>query len=407
VTAVIAPQRTREVSAAGPAPIALVSQAVRRYPGGRSVGPIDIEVGSGEILALMGSNGAGKSTLLRLLASADRPDSGRLTWWGDRNPRRARRRMGYAADEPVEETTLSLRQSTYFWCRQWVSDPGRARQLTAETLADLGLADRADEPVGTLSYGLRRRLALAQALAHRPALALFDEPSAGLDPDGAAVVAAALRARAQAGQTTVVASNDPEFVAAVADRVAMLHQGRCLRVAPLHTLLAEVPRRRIVELRVGEPAAEPDAAAGGVGAGPNLPGAGPRRPGGDAAREGEAGRAQAALTVAVAERVGSLAGVRLVSAADGLVVAELEEDAALSQLVAAADSVGTGVRSLEVRRPDLRECFHALVGRDGEGVGAGGEGAGAGGGRAGAGGEGARAGAPAGAKGALRRRADR
>ena len=80
------------------------------------------------------------------------------------------------------------RQATYFWCRQWVADAVLARRLTSETLDSLGLGDRADEPVGTLSYGLRRRLALAQALAHRPALALFDEPSAGLDPDGAAVV---------------------------------------------------------------------------------------------------------------------------------------------------------------------------------------------------------------------------
>jgi ABC-2 type transport system ATP-binding protein len=330
MTGLLAPQRAPAVRSEVAMPSVVVSGAVRRYPGGRSVGPIDIDVRAGEILALMGSNGAGKSTLLRLIASADRPDSGRVTWWGDPRPRRARRRMGYAADEPVEESTLSPRQSTYFWCRQWVADPRLARRLTAETLADLGLGDRADEPVGTLSYGLRRRLALAQALAHRPALALFDEPSAGLDPDGVAVVTAALRARAEAGESSVVASNDPELVAGLADRVAMLHQGRCLRVAPLQELLAEVPRRRIVELRVGEDAA------------------------------------QTPLTVAVAERVASLSGVRLVSASDGLVVAELEEDAALSHLVAAADSIGSGVRSLEVRRPDLRECFHALVGRDGE-----------------------------------------
>ncbi|MGO8687733.1 MAG: ATP-binding cassette domain-containing protein [Candidatus Dormibacteria bacterium] len=312
----------------GPPASVVVSAALRRYPGGRSVGPIDLDVRAGEVLALMGSNGAGKSTLLRLLASADRGDGGRLTWWGDRSPRRARRRIGYAADEPVEETTLSLRQSTYFWCRQWVRDPRLARRLTTETLDRLGLGERADEPVGTLSYGLRRRLALAQALVHRPALALFDEPSAGLDPDGAAVVSAALRARAASGQTTVVASNDPEFVAGVADRVAMLHQGRCLRVAPLPELLAEVPRRRIVELRVGEGGGEEQAAA-------------------------------------VAERVSALAGVVLRSAVDGLVVAELEEDAPLSRLVAAADAIGPGVRSLEVRRPDLRECFHALVGDQG------------------------------------------
>ena len=330
MTGLLAPERVPAARPAVRASSVVVTGAVRRYPGGRSVGPIDIDVHAGEILALMGSNGAGKSTLLRLIASADRPDSGRVTWWGDPLPRPARRRMGYAADEPVEESTLSPRQSTYFWCRQWVADPGLARRQTDETLAELGLGDRADEPVGTLSYGLRRRLALAQALAHRPALALFDEPSAGLDPDGVAVVTAALRARAEAGQSSVVASNDPEFVAGLADRVAMLHQGRCLRVAPLQELLAEVPRRRIVELRVG----------------------------GDGT--------QAALTVVVAERVARVFGVRLVSAADGLVIAELEEDAALSPLVAAADSIGSGVRSVEVRRPDLRECFHALVGREGE-----------------------------------------
>jgi ABC-type multidrug transport system ATPase subunit len=334
----------------------MVSGAIRRYPGGRSVGPIDIDVRAGEVLALMGSNGAGKSTLLRLLATADRTDGGRVSWWGDPSPRRARRQMGYAADEPVEETTLSPRQATYFWCRQWVRDPDLARRLTSETLASLGLGDRADEPVGTLSYGLRRRLALAQALAHQPALALFDEPSAGLDPDGVAVVTAALRARAAVGLTTVVASNDPEFVAGVADRVAMLHQGRCLRVAPLPELLAEVPRRRIVELRVGE------AAQGRSGA-HAAPGTGSTTAGGTADDRGP-GWAQRALTLVVTERLASLSGVVVLSAADGLVVAELEEDVALAPLVAAADSVGSGVRSLEVRRPDLRECFHALVGRE-------------------------------------------
>jgi ABC-2 type transport system ATP-binding protein len=361
VTALVAARRAPAVDSAQRPLCVVVSAALRRYPGGRTVGPIDIDVRVGEVLALMGSNGAGKSTLLRLLASADRADGGRISWWGDSSSRRARRDMGYAADEPVEETTLSLRQSTYFWCRQWVGDPDLAGRLTSEALDSLGLGERADEPVGTLSYGLRRRLALAQALAHRPALALFDEPSAGLDPDGAAVVTAALRARAGAGLTTVVASNDPEFVAGVADRVAMLHEGRCLRVAPLPELLAEVPRRRIVELRVGEAVQDRSGASDAAGTGPTRPGGAPDARG--------PGWAQRALTLAVGERLASLSGVVLLSAVDGLVVAELEEDAALAQLVAAADSLGSGVRSLEVRRPDLRECFHALVGTGGGDVG--------------------------------------
>lgn len=321
-----APPSATEHLSLSPAAAVAARGVLRRYPGGRSVGPIDLEVRSGEVLALMGSNGAGKSTLLRLLASADRPQAGEVRWWGDPRSRRARSRLGYAADEPAEETSLSLRQATHFWCRQWISDGDTARHLTARALLAMGLGDRADEPIGTLSYGLRRRLALAQALVHRPALALLDEPSAGLDPDGVAVVAAALRERAASGQATVVASNDPEFVAAVADRVAMLHAGRCLRVAPVQSLLAEVPRSRVAELRVGAP----------EGAGETL-------------------------TAAVAERVASVRGATILSAAGGEITVRLAEDTPLADLVAAADSVGPGLSGLEVRRPDLRECFHDLL----------------------------------------------
>ncbi len=311
--------RLEEERPAGRA-IVRVEGAARRYAGGRGAGPVDLEVLGGEVLALMGPNGAGKSTLLHVLASADRPTSGRITWWGSGKASRARRQIGYAADEPVEEATLSTRQSTHFWCRQWVSDGPTARALTDQVLAELGLAGRADEPVGTLSYGLRRRLALAQALVHQPALALLDEPSAGLDPEGVEAVAATLRTRAATGRTTVVASNDPEFVALAADRVAMLHEGRCLRVAPLAILLAEVPRRRIVELRVGAGA-------------PSL----------------------------VAAGVAVLPGVSVASREEGVLILELEEEVSLGRLVAAAESVGAGVQGLEVRRPDLRDCFGALT----------------------------------------------
>jgi ABC-2 type transport system ATP-binding protein len=295
----------------------------RRFPGGRGVGPLDIDVMGGEVLAIMGPNGAGKSTLLRILASADRPQTGRLTWWGGRAPGPARRRIGYAADEPAEESTLSPRQSTYFWCRQWVAGAVAARTLTDEALAAVGLEERADEPVGSLSYGLRRRLALAQALVHRPALALLDEPSAGLDPDGVSLVADMLRRRCAEGRATVIASNDPELVTLVADRVAMLIDGSCLRLAPLDVLLGEVPRLRVVDLRVGEGAAP-----------------------------------------AVARRAGALPGTTVVSVAGGDLVLEIEDGVSLRDLVGAAESAGPAALSIEVRRPDLRDCFRALSGAE-------------------------------------------
>jgi ABC-type multidrug transport system ATPase subunit len=290
---------------------------VRRYSGGRSVGPIDLEVAEAQVLAIMGPNGAGKSTLLRLLASADRPDAGGVEWWGVSSRLLARRGIGYSPDEPVEEVSLSVRQSTHFWCRQWIDDPNLSRTMVDEILDELDLADRSRERVGSLSWGLRRRLGIAQALVHQPRLALLDEPSAGLDPVGVTLVTALLRRRAAAGKTTVVASNDPDLVTAVADQVALLDAGRCRRLASLAALLEEIPARRRVELRLG--------------------------------------------SAAIASSLAGVPGARLVSLVDDRAVVEIEDDAALARLVIAADAGGEGLRSLEVRRPDLRDCFHALV----------------------------------------------
>jgi ABC-2 type transport system ATP-binding protein len=320
----------------GDAAAARLVGAVRRYRGGRAVGPVDLRVEAGEVLAIMGPNGAGKSTVLRLLATADRPDAGLVAWWGREERGWARRRIGYAPDQPQEEESLSARQATSFWCAQWVSDRDLARALAGEALAGLGLAERADEPVGTLSFGLRRRLSIAQALAHRPALALLDEPSAGLDPHGCAILAGALRERVASGGAVVVASNDPEFVAAAADRVALLHEGRCRRVAPLAVLLDELPRRRIVDLQLATGGREPAAGTDGAPA--------------------------AAVTI---HRIELVPGVTAVTAGPHGLRVELEEQASLAALVAAADAAGGGLRSVQVRRPDLRDCFPSLVGMEG------------------------------------------
>ncbi len=104
--------------------------------------------------------------------------------------------------------------------------------------------------MATYSYGMRRRLALAAALVHEPALAVLDEPTAGLDPEGSAQLEALIRERAGAGRATLVASNDPRFVEFVADRVAFIDEGLLLRSATPGEMLAALPRGRVAELVV-------------------------------------------------------------------------------------------------------------------------------------------------------------
>ena len=297
----------------------------RRFRGGRGVGPVSLRVETGENLALMGHNGAGKTTLLRMLATADRPLRGELRWNGARSPRAARRSLGLALDRVDEEPSLTGRQAAHFWCRRWVGDRGRARALVDASLRRFGLAEVADEPVAAYSFGMRRRLGLVEALAHEPALAFLDEPTAGLDPEGLATLRDELGRRAAAARTTVVASNDSGFVEAACGRVAFLSAGALAGCAAPRTLLGEDGGVRVAELTLGRP---PDTGA-----------------------------------------LARVPGVEAVTVVEGGARVRFGDPAALPALVAAADTPGGALRMLRVRRPDLGDRFAELTGRTLEGSG--------------------------------------
>ena len=290
----------------------------RRYRGGRGVGPLDLAVFAGETVALMGRNGCGKTTLLRMLATVSRAQTGALRWFGG-DATAARSRLGLALDGALEDAGLTGRQATHFWCAQWVPDRDRAAAATESILRRLDLAAAADARVGTYSYGMRRRLALAAALVHQPALALLDEPTAGLDPDGIAQLEQLVTERSAGGASTVVASNDPRFVESVADRVAIIDEGLLARCAAPGELLAALPKGRIAEVVV------------------------------DGGCDVRAVRAVAGV-VDVVELDATSLEVRF------------EGDRTVAALVAAADAPGGRVRELRLRRPDLADCFRAVTG---------------------------------------------
>ena len=239
-----------------------VEGVILRHRGGRGLGPITLSAGPGETLGVMGHNGAGKTTLLRLCATVDRPQRGSLRWFGASSPRAARVDLGVALDTTEEEGSLSGRQSAHFWCSQWTG-AARAGPLVAAALTRLGLGGVADEPVASYSFGMRRRLTLAGALAHQPRLALLDEPTAGLDPEGMETLREICAERSAAGLTTVVASNDPGFVATGCDRVAFVRQGALVRCDVPAALLGDAVGGVTVDLELA-PGPEP-AVDGAIG----------------------------------------------------------------------------------------------------------------------------------------------
>jgi ABC-2 type transport system ATP-binding protein len=302
---------------AQPAAVISARGVVRRYRNGRGVGPVDLEVNAGETTALMGRNGCGKTTLLRVLATVSRPQRGEVRWFGG-DAAAARRQLGLALDSALEDGGLSGRQATHFWCAQWVADAQEVRERTDCVLISLGLAGAADDAVASYSFGMRRRLALAAALVHGPAIALLDEPTAGLDPDGCAQLAALIAQRSRHGDATVVASNDPGFVEDVADRVAFLDEGAVVRCAPPRELLAGLPAGRVAELMI------------------------------------EGGGSRSALR--------DVPGVVDVTVDGVTATVRFESDGAIAALVAAADAPGGKLMELRLRRPDLGDCFRELTG---------------------------------------------
>ena len=200
---------------------------------------VDLEVEPGSVVAFVGPNGAGKTTTMFLLLGLLRPDAGRISILGEPpGSRQARRQLGFLSE--------IFHTYPFYTASQTLALHGRLSKLTEAELAErvprelerLGLAAAADRKVGTFSKGMTQRLGLAQALLHRPALLLLDEPTTGLDPEGRRVVAEILREEAASGTTIFLSSHILSDVERSCDRVIMLSQGRIVLSERLASLAA-------------------------------------------------------------------------------------------------------------------------------------------------------------------------
>ena len=198
---------------------------VRKRLGGRWVlDGVDLRCGAGELALVLGANGAGKSTLLRVAAGIVEPEAGAVTVAGA--PLRgggvaARRALGYAPDTADAFPELSVREVIAL-----VAALKRSPPPPEDLRERLGLAPVWDQRMRTLSFGQVKRGYLLAAWIGPPALLILDEPSNGLDPDGARTLAALLRERADAGGAALVATNDAAFAQLLAGPRHRLHAGR-------------------------------------------------------------------------------------------------------------------------------------------------------------------------------------
>jgi ABC-2 type transport system ATP-binding protein len=202
---------------------------------------VTLEVRPGELFGLLGHNGAGKSTLAKLLCGLLRPDRGAVRVCGVdvvNDPVRARARFAYLPEESLLWDELTGREHVEHVAALRGLAPAEARERAARLLEFLDLAHAADRAASTYSRGMRRKTAIAMAVVGDPETMLFDEPTDGLDPDGARRFAELLLELRRRGRTVVVSTHVMGLVEKRCDRIGVLDGGQLLAVGTLEELRA-------------------------------------------------------------------------------------------------------------------------------------------------------------------------
>ncbi|MBK7018220.1 MAG: ABC transporter ATP-binding protein [Candidatus Microthrix sp.] len=204
-----------------------------------AVAGLNLEVPRASCFGLIGPNGSGKTTTMRMCAGLLRPDRGGvlvdgIDVWAD--PVEARRRVGVVPDPLLLfERLTGIEQLVHIGL---LRNLGRIETETRSRglLEVLGLTEAADEAIGDYSHGMRKKLSLATALLHRPALLLLDEPFEGVDPVSAMTVRQVLDRYREAGGTVVVSSHVMEVLQKVCDHVAIIRRGEVLAAGAVEEL---------------------------------------------------------------------------------------------------------------------------------------------------------------------------
>jgi len=210
-----------------------IRQLVKTYaaPRPRAVlGGVDLDLGAGDYVAVMGESGIGKSTLLNLIAGLDRPDSGSIVLGGvelttlgdDAMTILRRRRMGFVFQAFHVLPYLDVAQNVALPLALVGVAQADAAPRVAAMLAAVGLAERAASMPRELSGGELQRVAIARALVHAPSLVLADEPTGNLDPETGAQVLALLREQVKSNRAAAIVVTHSQAAASSADRVLVL-----------------------------------------------------------------------------------------------------------------------------------------------------------------------------------------
>lgn len=207
---------------------------------------VDFQVERGSIFALLGPNGAGKTTVIRILTTLLRQDGGTATVNGfdvASRPDGVRQSISLTGQFAAVDEVLTGRENLVLMARlRHLECP---RQIAEELLKRFALTDAADRRVSAYSGGMRRRLDIAMSLVGKPRITFLDEPTTGLDPEGRAEVWKMIKELAGGGTTVFLTTQYLEEAEQLADRIAILHEGRMIANGTLAELKKLFPPAKV------------------------------------------------------------------------------------------------------------------------------------------------------------------
>jgi ABC-2 type transport system ATP-binding protein len=241
-------------------PIISIQGLSKTYAGGfQALKSVDLEIGKGEIFALLGPNGAGKTTLISIVCGLVNPTAGVVTADGHdirKDFRAARRKIGLVPQELATDAFETVWDTVAFSRGLYGKAPDAAH--LEKVLRDLSLWDKKDAKIITLSGGMKRRVMIAKALSHQPAILFLDEPTAGVDVELRRDMWALVRSLRDSGVTIILTTHYIEEAEEMADRVGVIRKGELILVEATAVLMRKLGKRELkVHLRVALEALPP------------------------------------------------------------------------------------------------------------------------------------------------------
>ncbi|MCK5461839.1 MAG: ABC transporter ATP-binding protein [Bacteroidales bacterium] len=230
-----------------------IRNLVRYYGDLLAVDNLTLQVRKGEVFGFLGPNGAGKTTSIRMMCGLLRPTSGEVLINGERISNAGIRshhlRVGICPQEIILWNKLTCYEQLVFMGRMY-DVPGKTARDRADLLLDrIGLREKRNKLVSTLSGGMKRRLNVIMAIVHEPEIVVFDEPEAGLDPQSRIMVRDFIQQTSEE-KTVIFTTHNMDEAERISDRVAIIDRGKLLQLDTPEHLKKSIGKGDVLELRI-------------------------------------------------------------------------------------------------------------------------------------------------------------